>query len=132
MGTQTTQTTQTTQIATLVERNSRFTNLIKFPSRDLAEVADTLGRQIVKLPAHPRRSLTWDRGLVMTRHPDFSVAIGVQVCIYDPRSSRKRGTNENTNRLVRQYFPKVNPSMATVGCSSMPSLVNTTCDLARS
>ncbi len=97
------------QIATLVERSSRFTILVKMPSRDPVAVAEALGKQIIKLPAHLRRSLTWDRGLEMTRHADFSVATGVEVYFCDPRSPWQRGTNENTNRLLRQYFPKGQP-----------------------
>lgn len=97
------------QIATLVERSSRFTILVKMPSRDPVEVAKALEKQIIKLPAHLRRSLTWDRGLEMSRHADFSVATGVQVYFCDPKSPWQRGTNENTNRLLRQYFPKGKP-----------------------
>jgi IS30 family transposase len=97
---------KSTQIATLVERTSRFTILVKMPSRDAAAVARALEKQIIKLPAHLRRSLTWDRGLEMTRHCDFSVATNVEVYFCDPQSPWQRGTNENTNRLLRQYFPK--------------------------
>lgn len=98
-----------TQIATLVERSSRFTILVEMPSRDPVAVARALGKQITKLPAHLRRSLTWDRGLEMVRHADFSVATGVDVYFCDPSSPWQRGTNENTNRLLRQYFPKGQP-----------------------
>lgn len=101
--------TAKTQIATLVERSSRFTILVKIPSRDPVKVAKALAKQIIKLPAHLRRSLTWDRGLEMARHADFSVATGVQVYFCDPRSPWQRGSNENTNRLLRQYFPKGQP-----------------------
>ncbi|MCA9710675.1 MAG: IS30 family transposase [Myxococcales bacterium] len=101
--------TAKTQIATLVERSSRFTILVQMPSRDPVKVAEALCKQITKLPAHLRRSLTWDRGLEMTRHADFSIATGVQVYFCDPRSPWQRGTNENTNRLLRQYFPKGQP-----------------------
>ena len=97
------------QIATLVERTSRFTILVKMPSRDPSEVAKALAKQIEKLPAHLRRSLTWDRGLEMARHTEFSVATGVPVYFCDPKSPWQRGTNENTNRLLRQYFPKGQP-----------------------
>jgi IS30 family transposase len=98
-----------TQIATLVERSSRFTILVRMPSRDPVVVARALEKQIIKLPAHLRRSLTWDRGLEMTRHADFSVATGVDVYFCDPQSPWQRGSNENTNRLLRQYFPKGQP-----------------------
>ena len=68
-----------TQIASLVERASQFTILVKMPSRDPVAVARALEKQITKLPAHLRRSLTWDRGMEMARHADFSVATGVEV-----------------------------------------------------
>jgi IS30 family transposase len=95
-----------TQIATLVERSSRFTMLVKLTTRNPERVADALRKQILQLPAHLRRSLTWDRGLEMTRHADFTVATGVKVYFCDPGSPWQRGANENTNRLLRQYFPK--------------------------
>jgi IS30 family transposase len=97
---------KSSQIATLVERSSRFTILVKMPSRDPVAVARALEKQIVKLPAHLRRSLTWDRGLEMARHADFTVATGVDVYFCDPKSPWQRGTNDSTNRLLRQYFPK--------------------------
>ena len=99
----------TSQIATLVERTSRFTILVRMPSRDPALVAKALKKQIIKLPAHLRRSLTWDRGLEMARHADFTVASGVDVYFCDPQSPWQRGSNENTNGLLRQYFPKGQP-----------------------
>jgi len=98
-----------TQIATLVERSSRFTILVRMPSRDPVAVARALKKQIIKLPVHLRRSLTWDRGLEMTRHADFTVATSVDVYFCDPQSPWQRGSNENTNRLLRQYFPKGQP-----------------------
>jgi IS30 family transposase len=95
-----------THIATLVERHSRFTALVKVPSRDTAVVVAALSRQIRKLPTSLRRSLTWDRGLEMAKHKTFTVATNVKVYFCDPHSPWQRGTNENTNRLLRQYFPK--------------------------
>jgi IS30 family transposase len=91
---------------TLVERHSRFAMLIKVPSKDTAVVVTALSRHIRKLPATLRRSLTWDRGLEMARHQDFTVATDVQVYFCDPQSPWQRGTNENTNLLLRQYFPR--------------------------
>ena len=91
---------------TLVERHSRFAMLIKVPSKDTAVVVAALSRHIRKLPATLRRSLTWDRGLEMARHQDFTVATDVQVYFCDPQSPWQRGTNENTNLLLRQYFPR--------------------------
>jgi len=93
-------------IATLVERHSRFTALVKVPSKDTAVVVAALSRQIRKLPTSLRHSLTWDRGLEMAKHKTFTVATNVKVYFCDPHSPWQRGTNENTNRLLRQYFPK--------------------------
>jgi len=93
-------------IATLVERQSRFTMLVKVPSKDTATVVAALSRQVRKLPASLRRSLTWDRGLEMAKHKSFTVDTKVQVYFCDPQSPWQRGTNENTNGLLRQYFPK--------------------------
>jgi IS30 family transposase len=93
-------------IATLVERQSRFTTLIKLQSRDTDAVVGALARHIRKLPTELRRSLTWDRGREMKHHKDFTVATDVKVYFCDPSSPWQRGTNENTNGLLRQYFPK--------------------------
>ena len=93
-------------VVTLVERHSRFTALVKVHSKDTAVVVAALSRQVRKLPAALRRSLTWDRGLEMAKHKTFTVATGVKVYFCDPHSPWQRGTNENTNRLLRQYLPK--------------------------
>ena len=93
-------------IATLVERHSRFAMLIKVPSKETEVVVAALSRHVRKLPATLRRSLTWDRGLEMAKHKDFTVATDVQVYFCDPQSPWQRGTNENTNLLLRQYFPR--------------------------
>jgi IS30 family transposase len=98
--------TKNSHIATLVERHSRFTALVKVPSKDTAVVVAALTRHVRKLPASLRRSLTWDRGLEMAKHKTFTVATNVKVYFCDPHSPWQRGTNENTNRLLRQYFPK--------------------------
>jgi IS30 family transposase len=95
-----------TAIATLVERHSRFTMLVKVGGKNTKSVTAALSKQVRKLPIELRRSLTWDRGLEMARHKEFTVATDVQVYFCDPRSPWQRGTNENTNRLLRQYFPK--------------------------
>ena len=95
-----------THIATLVERQSRFTMLVKVESKDTQTVVKALIHQIRRLPTELWKSLTWDRGMEMARHKEFSIATGVQVYFCDPRSPWQRGTNENTNRLLRQYFPK--------------------------
>ena len=94
------------QIATLVERRSRFVMLVKIDSKECLTVADTLAKKIRKLPAELRRSLTWDRGSEMAAHKQFTVATDVKVYFCDPRSPWQRGSNENTNGLLRQYFPK--------------------------
>jgi len=93
-------------IVTLVERHSRFTALIKVPSRNTDTVVAALTRHVRKLPASLRRSLTWDRGKEMAKHQNFTVATDVKVYFCDPQSPWQRGTNENTNRLLRQYFPR--------------------------
>lgn len=95
-----------THVATLVERRSRFTMLVKVSGKDTQTVVRALGKQVRRLPAELRKSLTWDRGLEMAAHKEFSIATDVQVYFCDPQSPWQRGTNENTNRLLRQYFPK--------------------------
>jgi IS30 family transposase len=93
-------------IATLVERHSRFAMLIKVPSKETEAVVAALSQHVRKLPAALKRSLTWDRGLEMAKHKDFTVATDVQVYFCDPQSPWQRGSNENTNLLLRQYFPR--------------------------
>ncbi|NNC18612.1 IS30 family transposase [Corallococcus exiguus] len=92
-------------IATLVERHSRFTMLVKVGGKDAQSVTSGLSRQVQTLPTALRRTLTWDRGMEMAQHRRFSVETNVQVYFCDPQSPWQRGTNENTNRLLRQYFP---------------------------
>jgi IS30 family transposase len=94
------------QIATLVERHSRYVMLVKLPARDSHTVVKALSRTIGRLPEDLRRSLTWDRGKELSNHKDFTVATDVQVYFCDPHSPWQRGSNENTNGLLRQYFPK--------------------------
>lgn len=95
-----------THVATLVERRSRFTILVKVGSKDTATVVKALERRVRTLPTQLRRTLTWDRGTEMASHADFAVATDVKVYFCDPQSPWQRGTNENTNGLLRQYFPK--------------------------
>lgn len=95
-----------TYIATLVERRSRFTILVKVGSKETATVVKALERRVRTLPAQLRRTLMWDRGTEMAAHGAFAVATDVKVYFCDPQSPWQRGTNENTNGLLRQYFPK--------------------------
>lgn len=93
-------------IATLVERHSRFTILVQVAGKDTNSVITALTREVNKIPASLKKTLTWDRGSEMAQHKSFTVATDVQVYFCDPRSPWQRGSNENTNRLLRQYFPK--------------------------
>ncbi len=93
-------------IVTLVERKSRFAMLIRLRARDSESVVNALIRRVRHLPNGLMRSLTWDRGLEMANHRHFTIATDVQVYFCDPRSPWQRGSNENTNGLLRQYFPK--------------------------
>ena len=99
--------TSTSCIATLVERHSRFVMLVKIPGRRTAEeVNAALTSKIQTLPAALLKSLTWDQGKEMADHAKFTIDTGVTVYFCDPRSPWQRGSNENTNGLLRQYFPK--------------------------
>ena len=93
-------------IATLVERHSRFVMLAKVGNKDSHSVVQALIKQAHKLPKELYRSLTWDRGTEMSGHRNFTLATDIDVFFCDPHSPWQRGTNENTNRLLRQYFPK--------------------------
>lgn len=95
-----------THIATLVERQSRFTILVKVSGKDTTCVVAALIQQMRRLPTTLRQSLTWDRGMEMAHHKQFTIATKVTVYFCDPHSPWQRGTNENTNGLLRQYFPK--------------------------
>ena len=91
---------------TLVERSSRFVTLIKVSGKDTGTVVAALSQHVQQLPAALRRSLTWDRGLEMAQHNSFTMATDMQVYFCDPQSPWQRGSNENTNGLLRQYLPK--------------------------
>jgi IS30 family transposase len=93
-------------IATLVERSSRYVLLARTRGRTAEEVARALTAKMRRLPEALRRSLSWDRGAEMAHHRDFTLATDIQVYFCDPRSPWQRGSNENTNGLLRQYFPK--------------------------
>lgn len=92
-------------IATLVERASRYTILVKVAGKDTSSVVSGLIRQVRKLPQELRKTLTWDRGMELASHKTFSIATDVAVYFADPHSPWQRGSNENTNGLLRQYFP---------------------------
>ena len=93
-------------IATLVERHSRFVLLAKVANKDTQSVITALIKQARKLPKELYLSLTWDRGSEMTDHVKFTMATKIDVYFCDPQSPWQRGSNENTNRLLRQYFPR--------------------------
>ena len=95
-----------THIATLVERTSRYVHLVHVTSKETTPVVNALIREVQRLPAGLLRSLTWDRGLELAHHHRFTVATDAQVYFCDPASPWQRGSNENTNGLLRQYFPK--------------------------
>jgi IS30 family transposase len=95
-----------TRIATLVERQSRYVMLVRLPQSDSPSIVQALACRIRTLPTALRQSLTWDRGTELAAHKAFTVATNVQVYFCDPRSPWQRGSNENTNGLLRQYFPK--------------------------
>src|ERR1700732_2299058 len=98
--------TRNSHVATLVERHSRFVMLVQVPSKDTATVVAALSQHVGQLPDTLRRSLTWDRGLEMAQHKSFTIATNVKVYFCDPQSPWQRGSNENTNGLLRQYLPK--------------------------
>jgi IS30 family transposase len=93
-------------LVTLVERQTRYLMLAKIANRDTHSVVTALIKQAKQLPEELYRSLTWDRGMELTDHKRFTLATDVAVYFCDPQSPWQRGSNENTNRLLRQYFPK--------------------------
>jgi IS30 family transposase len=96
-----------TSIGTLVERHSRYVILLKLPTGHGADaVRKAMTKRILTLPAQLRRSITWDQGKEMAEHVQFTVDTGVQIYFCDPKSPWQRGSNENTNGLLRQYLPK--------------------------
>lgn len=95
------------QVATLVERASRFTMLVRIPyDRTAQRVSVLLAQKMEHLPEFLRKSVTWDQGKEMAEHASFTVKTGIDVYFCDPHSPWQRGSNENTNGLLRQYFPK--------------------------
>jgi IS30 family transposase len=98
--------TANSYIATLVERHSRFVMLVAVGGKDTRSVINALSTHVLELPEQLRSSLTWDRGMEMAEHARFTIATDVKVYFCDPRSPWQRGSNENTNGLLRQYLPK--------------------------
>ena len=98
--------TNNSQIATLVERHTRYVMLAKVPSKNTETVINALIKQARKLPSELYKSLTWDRGKEMHDHKRFTLATDIKIYFCDPKSPWQRGSNENTNGLLRQYFPK--------------------------
>jgi IS30 family transposase len=98
--------TNNSYIATLVERQTRYVMLAHVKNKNTATVVQALIKQSQKLPSELYKSLTWDRGSEMSGHKKFTLATDIQVYFCDPKSPWQRGSNENTNRLLRQYFPK--------------------------
>jgi len=94
-----------THIATLVERTSRYVQLVRVTGKDTTTVVTALIREVHRFPEGLMASRTWDRGLELAQHHRFTVATDVAVYFCDPKSPWQRGTNENTNGLLRQYFP---------------------------
>jgi IS30 family transposase len=94
------------QIATLVERHTRYLLLAKVNSKDTESVINALIKQAKKLPRELYQSLTWDRGKEMADHKRFTLSTDIKVYFCDPQNPWQRGSNENANGLLRQYFPK--------------------------
>ncbi|MCA1695417.1 MAG: IS30 family transposase [Actinobacteria bacterium] len=95
-----------TQVATVVERTTRYTVLAQLDNREMTTVTAGLKRVMPRLPAELRKTLTWDRGMELADHRNVTIDTGLAVYFADPRSPWQRGTNENTNGLLRQYLPK--------------------------
>ena len=115
---------RTSAIATLVERQTRYLQLVALPEGPGAiEVCEALKRSIRTLPVQLRRSLTWDQGKEMSEHRRFSVESGVEVYFCDPQSPWQRGSNENTNGLLRQYFPR-GESLAGINQERLDEIAN--------
>jgi IS30 family transposase len=95
-----------TSIGTLVERHSRYVMLFQVSDNTAESVRVALTDTVKRLPEHLWKSLTWDQGTEMAQHATFTIDTGIQVFFCDPKSPWQRGSNENTNGLLRQYFPK--------------------------
>jgi IS30 family transposase len=98
--------TQKSYIATLVERSSRYTLLVKLTGNDTHTVVSAITQKVIELPQQLKKSLTWDRGMELAQHKLFGIDTDIKVYFCDPKSPWQKGTNENTNKLLRQYMPK--------------------------
>lgn len=98
--------TQKSYIATLVERSSRYTLLVKLTGNDTYAVVSAITQKVIELPQQLKKSLTWDRGMELAQHKLFTIDTDIKVYFCDPKSPWQKGTNENTNKLLRQYMPK--------------------------
>ena len=98
--------TNNSHIATLVDRKSRYTVILKLNGKDAGSVNQALINRFQELPPKLRLSLTWDRGMELAKHLELTASTGLKVYFCDPQSPWQRGTNENTNGLIRQFFPK--------------------------
>ena len=98
--------TGNTHIATLVDRMTRYTLILKLKGKDSESVNRALVNAFSRLPVSMKKSLTWDRGMELAKHAEFTRLANIPVYFCDPQSPWQRGTNENTNSLIRQYFPK--------------------------
>jgi len=109
------------QIGTVVDRATRVTAPIQLAGRDMKTITAGLTRELTRLPVSLRKTLTWDRGMKLADHKNVAANTGIDVFFADPRSPWKRGTNENTNGLLRQYFPKVLAWLSSVRPNSTSS-----------
>ncbi|PXX16755.1 integrase-like protein [Nitrosomonas ureae] len=98
--------TQKSYIATLVERSSRYTLLVKLTGNDTHAVVSAITQKVIELSQQLKKSLTWDRGMELAQHKLFTIDTDIKVYFCDPKSPWQKGTNENTNKLLRQYMPK--------------------------
>lgn len=98
--------TQKSYIATLVERSSRYTLLVKLTGNDTHAVVSAITQKFIELPQQLKKSLTWDRGMELAQHKLFTIDTDIKVYFCDPKSPWQKGTNENTNKLLHQYMPK--------------------------
>jgi IS30 family transposase len=117
-------------LATLVDRKTRFTIILKLAGKDAKSVINALITAFNKIPNALKKSLTWDRGMELAKHKKLTQKTGIPVFFCDPQSPWQRGTNENTNRLIRQYYPK-KTSLAELSCSDINDVMEALNDRPR-